>query len=87
MEIGIMVRDNEDNRDHSDTRDTCRHMTNTGHDMAGTRRALSDGYIPYDRRTDLNRRCAGWIVDIPKQGTPGSTMRLAKWVYQKDQGI
>ena len=53
------MRDNTLNRDNSDTRDTCGHITNTGHDMAGTRRALSDWYIHYDRRIDANRRCAG----------------------------
>ena len=57
-----------DNEDHSGTRDTCGHMTNTGHDMAGTRRALSDWFIHNDCRTDANRRCAGGIVDTPKTG-------------------
>ena len=59
MVIGIIVGDNRDNMDHSDTRDTCRYITNTGHAMAHTRMALSDWFTHNDRRTDANRRCAG----------------------------
>ena len=65
--------DNRLNREHcySDTRDTCGHTTNTGHDMAHTFKAFSDGYIHNDRRTDANRRCAGGIMDTPKTGDNG----------------
>ena len=68
-------RASSDNRLHrdsySDTRDTCGHITNTGHAMAHTRRALSDWFIHNDRRTCANRRCARRIVDIPKAGDNG----------------
>ena len=55
--IGIVFdsSDNRRNRDDRDARDICGHITNTGHDMAHTFKAFSDGYIHNDRRTDAWR--------------------------------
>ena len=46
------MRDNRLNRDHGDTRDTCGHTTNIGHDMAHRFKVSSDWFIHNDRRTD-----------------------------------
>ena len=47
------MRDNTLNRDNSDTRDTCGHITNTGHDMAHSFKVFSDWFVHNDRRTDV----------------------------------